>query len=1039
MIKIIISGTSDGFYPRYATDGKLDDAVSQNLLDRRRFLSREADRLDKEGYCFQVLDNSGILFHKILLLYDGFGRDGFMMASLFLPKDEALTGKEIKEALDSIVRDYKTRTINGMANFDLDWSFVKQKADELNKKVQNVTWKKLSSNNDASCTALIKGADDMVADYFQYPNPLHRGFEGFGLVFLSEAILDPSKETIDGYQGYKVRTTEDVDIANPEYKIELLGQLQQNGSYAGKTQITKKELSGKGDIRIGTYSKSGYRSADVYIKGNEKVSKDNLTIEVTLPTLEEKRAVVEIIVIDKSKNTPIQNYNITIDWKTSHKTSKPVKQVDGKYLFLGECCDVVWEYTIKCGNLFDTHSGQIIVEDGKNITNEIALAPKPLWSIDYILPDGSISSYGNGGYPDDAIDIQTDAAKQWLKLMGYDTVKTNKDKKSNKVTLTCEKHIDEFGGYVTKPKEPSKTDEFSDGIDDRAIETDCKSLVPKRERFYLLLDSKSCNYLLFKNFRKKCEYANQISSSIHALEEDIALLKKARKVPKAINASSIIVTYLKDGLIDKAKNALETFPNRTEEGWELGKKIDAIIKNLEKHNRIPDVVVNPTDVVYNVEKHRLECERAESPSTKEPIKFGKDRYVYYIPNPVWQKEEVWNSNENVVNRKLLPKYNVMRFAIPIVAILAIVIIVICLRGNGESVKEYEQYKVNISAMLDNCNQLSYNEQINSYTRYIGDSTFNHLKTLYDNVNNFIKDNKELGDSIKQKSSYNDLEWCYNEQSKRREEERIVYDKCCQLLKSSDANLNDCQSLLNAPVLSKEHFDELNFIYNQKIDSLYEDTDKQAINNELNLYNKILSSQGTLEDGKKYMDTYSQVPMNGYTTTERMDDVKKKMDNMGTALYNKAMNDKLSKDECINACNRYIQFKNSFKGLSYLSQITARLRTLKTASPPPSPSNTEVNRSLTSSDEGKVQITTLSELFKKLNWDGVKGGVEAFDKKYSLNDNSLINDKNWIFTLVRNKNVKQGQYKNIYREIKKDSKINEVDKVNELAKRIQKIQ
>jgi len=104
MIKIIISGTSDGFYPRYASDGILDDEVSQRLLDRRRFLSRDADRLNKEGYSFQPLEGVGILFHKLLLLYDAFGRDGFMMVSLFLPKDEMLDGKEIKDVLDAYCR-----------------------------------------------------------------------------------------------------------------------------------------------------------------------------------------------------------------------------------------------------------------------------------------------------------------------------------------------------------------------------------------------------------------------------------------------------------------------------------------------------------------------------------------------------------------------------------------------------------------------------------------------------------------------------------------------------------------------------------------------------------------------------------------------------------------------------------------------------------------------------------------------------------------------------------------------------------------------
>ena len=52
MIKIVISGTYDGFYPRYATDGVLDDDICKKLLDRRMYFSKAGDSLFKEGYSF---------------------------------------------------------------------------------------------------------------------------------------------------------------------------------------------------------------------------------------------------------------------------------------------------------------------------------------------------------------------------------------------------------------------------------------------------------------------------------------------------------------------------------------------------------------------------------------------------------------------------------------------------------------------------------------------------------------------------------------------------------------------------------------------------------------------------------------------------------------------------------------------------------------------------------------------------------------------------------------------------------------------------
>ena len=104
MIKIIISLTWDGFAPRFASDGILDDAVTRSIIDSRGILAFD---LNKSGYSFQPLSGKGILFHKTITIFDGFQRDGCMMASIFLPQDTMLDGRIIKDALDNLVSNYE--------------------------------------------------------------------------------------------------------------------------------------------------------------------------------------------------------------------------------------------------------------------------------------------------------------------------------------------------------------------------------------------------------------------------------------------------------------------------------------------------------------------------------------------------------------------------------------------------------------------------------------------------------------------------------------------------------------------------------------------------------------------------------------------------------------------------------------------------------------------------------------------------------------------------------------------------------------------
>ena len=480
MIKIIISGTYDGFSPRYATDGNLNDTVSQQLLDRRRFLTRESDRLYKDGYSFQQVEG-GILYHKIILLFDGFGRDGFMMASLFLPDGEMLDGKDIKETLDAIIKDYKARIQNGIVNVELDWSFVKRRADELNTKVQAVSWGKHPSNGNASKTALMQGAENRIEEFFQFPHPLNSAFEGYGQVFLTESILDPAMVSNDGEQGYKVLAADSVNIDNPEYTIVYDNQQSGARLEGERRSISKKELDQPyGTIPLGTYSRPGYRSQPVFLKAGTK-SKDGFCIYVPLPRLEMKRATIELEIVDEKKN-PIRLSDCTVLWSKSESGNPiPLTPSGNKFTFLGEDCDQLWYITVR-HPLFNEYPDEILIKDNGDETKSIRLSAKPGWKIVLQLPNGNTKKLRDY-VAEENLEVQIKEESRRLEKNGFVAKETSRDAKAHTVTIIG-REKDQYNYSV-----PSDSDTFNGNNQPQTDENE----------YFLRLDPKSKKYSLFKH------------------------------------------------------------------------------------------------------------------------------------------------------------------------------------------------------------------------------------------------------------------------------------------------------------------------------------------------------------------------------------------------------------------------------------------------------------------------------------------------------------------------------------------------------------
>ena len=828
MIKIIISGPSDGFYARYASDEVLNDEISQHLLDRRRYLSTDGNRLFKEGYSFQPLADKGILFHKIILLYDGFGRNGFMMASLFLPIGEMLKGKDIKDALDTVINDYKLRTSNGIANIETDWSFVKQEADKLNNKVQPIFWKKRPLSNLSSKTALIKGAEDRVADYFEYPNPLHRACENFEQVFLTESLLDPAMTSNDGEQGYKVLTTADVDIDNPEYIIEYKNRLDGAQLSGERNKITKKELIL--GIPLGTYSKLGYRPKEVTIPAGAK-SLDGFTISVELPDLAPKEATVVFQIFDRNTELPITPSNIKISWPNNNSLYPPKNGGGLSFRFEKEQCDGMWHYVVQSG-AYQDYEGYISVQDGKYQSENIQLMPKPLWNIYIQMPDGQKKPFRNG-ISDADLSRQIAAAKSYLKGNGWDAEEAEQRNDNTHEIVVKGKKAQQYGaGAYSGTRQATLP----------AIGTTIDNVNEIKSHYYLYLDPFSKNFSLFKNYSEKCKLKEEISNCIKQLEDLEKEIGNTRK-----SKLKEIITALKEGDADKTKVLWRNWYYDDKETTffsnDLGKRIASetknAIKSLRRRKQIPkpNVVKRPKDVRYNPQEHRLECERVECPDQNEEIVLGADKYKYIIDQGSinWTPDSKFHSN-SPVKRTIQNKYKILYGFVGIVALLiCAVLFKTPFLGNGMKVEDLKSKTKNWITQV----KKDYPQS------YCTDSIFN----IGDTLNKDWKDATQKDEELKNDSTYMEFVPVFKRQEGFRQNDSVTFERAKVCI--DQGNFEGYHNL-DTTVLTQEHKATLDSLEKEKASEI---ESQKALQEQKELYDKCMGDNGTVSSCEQFLQKY----------------------------------------------------------------------------------------------------------------------------------------------------------------------------------------
>lgn len=402
MVRIIFSGTYSGFSTLYDSDRNYsrrgdNDPAARHLLDRGQYLYRGNGRLYRKGYSIQPVCSEGavgVFFHKIMLLSDFFGRgQGFMTASLFLPKDEWLDGSVIRQALDELVDNYEMLADTGKAVIEIDWSFVDRKAEELNRIETDRVWNTLPPDKPSQGPALLRGLEPGDVDiYFTYPNPLFGILPNFEQVFLTEEIL--SDETT----GYSVILKMDADPTNPDISIPRPSDYNCNVLEWKAERMKKKTLDAElkangGQLCWGKVSKPGYRAGEVWLT-NEDLKKldDRYEIRLSSPSLNMMEAMVTLQLMDKEQNQPISEEKIgdfTFEWSCLSVTAKPEKQGVTSFHFKGEQCEnKAWTVKVSHSS-FKQSVETITVSDGITPTIHIVLEPKKLIviSVSVIAPD----------------------------------------------------------------------------------------------------------------------------------------------------------------------------------------------------------------------------------------------------------------------------------------------------------------------------------------------------------------------------------------------------------------------------------------------------------------------------------------------------------------------------------------------------------------------------------------------------------------------------------------------------------------------------
>ena len=582
----------------------------------------------------------------------------------------------------------------------------------------------------------------------------------------------------------------------------------------------------------------------------------------------------------------------------------------------------------------------------------IELQPKPMWVVMIQLPDQQPYK-DQDNVPEDELQKYIEGAKTKLVNYGYEVERT--ETTGNVVTVYGKKAELSLSGPKLDP----------DKRHDKPVEESTK--------YFMQLDDASRKYSLFANDSIK-QAGPQISKQI------IDLQNAKGKIPKKKKEIDEIVKSLQNNEVQKAQTIVnEQLVSGSNDpnygiGVEIHKVVKSAIKKIKRWEKIPYVVEPSTGVTYNPVKHRLECSCKQRPSTM--VVLGQDKYKYEIVNPAWTPDEIVNptwtrvdsSGSHNVKRTLLTKYKVLCMSIPTISILAIVALILCFTRKGDGQEQLHALREDIAQMLGEYSRLSFNDQQQSQTRYVGDSLFQCLEKLTNDVKGFVEKHEEYKDIV----SLQELTALSEEQTRLRESDSLAYAKCMELLNTDRLpNLSEWDNLRREPALSKSHVQDLEESYQKKCN--------EWSSNKENLRTLCLSELGTTDDIRRYLEQFEiEQPI-------------------GLKLVNIAEDTSNEDTERLAACELYSKYwpsGNSRLRIKVIKDQLLGITILPTTVSTPSQSQERATTVVadqsgtplvTPADVEKKILDKPGTIFNALLWDNVKNNGKALYEQYTIAD------------------------------------------------------
>lgn len=320
-MEIIIHGTKGGYKILYSTSG-----TSQLGLRDVRPISINERAIGTTAYAVAFSPN-GTLFTKYLIVRDMLRNmaPGNIAFSMFLPKSNRLSGKEIQTVLDEITREYRDKYVQDfkLDNIREDWSFTNAIVDKYRHKpniLQPEDQESLNSGNEEGAYIYFKD-NEQLQKYFD--DPFHEAYRAYQQIFfIGEEFKESPKNPLQALRhAANANLTGKIDLDNPKYKIifntkdvKLRLSVEANDSpCANKERVRKKDnLSIK-------WKKSYYEEEAI----NGSIGDENFRKDESIHIDDEQRTIT---IYEKQLTPKQKEFKINIKpWKSNTDNYATIK------------------------------------------------------------------------------------------------------------------------------------------------------------------------------------------------------------------------------------------------------------------------------------------------------------------------------------------------------------------------------------------------------------------------------------------------------------------------------------------------------------------------------------------------------------------------------------------------------------------------------------------------------------------------------------------------------------------------------------------